>query len=231
MVVVSGNPKKLEKAAAELRAGCPCEVIAVQKDLSQPGAAEALYSEITQRGITVDVLVNNAGVGRCGTFLQGETQGDDEMITLNITALTVLTKLFARDMAAAGEGRILNVASTGAYQPGPYIAVYYATKAYVLSLTQALRRELKGTGVTVSALCPGATATEFSRRAGKSDIEGAMSPQRVAQTAFKGLMRGRGVIIPGGWNRFAVAASKLLPASLSAAIVQRIQKRLMERFL
>lgn len=230
VVMVSGNAHKLEQAALQIQAETRGIVLAVQKDLSKPGAAEELYHDIRQRGLQVDVLVNNAGIGQCGAFLQEEPERERGMISLNITALTELTRLFARDMAQAGQGRILNVASTGAYQPGPYIAVYYATKAYVLSLTQALRRELKGGGVTVCALCPGATATEFSRRAGKSDIKGAMSAQKVAQAAFKGLLRGRAVIIPGGWNKFAVVMSKVLPSSALAAVVERIQKKQIESF-
>ncbi|SDO01532.1 SDR family NAD(P)-dependent oxidoreductase [Acetanaerobacterium elongatum] len=228
VVMVSANAPKLEHAAEAIRAKTRAEVLAVPVDLSQPRAAEELYRDIRQRGLQVDVLVNNAGIGQCGAFVLEEAWR--EMIAINITSLTELMRLFAHDMAQAGQGRILNVASTGAYQPGPYIAVYYATKAYVLSLTQAVRRELKGSGVTVSALCPGATATEFSRRAGKSDIKGAMSAQKVAQAAFKGLMRGRAVIIPGGWNKAAVVMSKVLPSCISAAIVERIQNKQIESF-
>lgn len=230
VVMVSANAQKLERAAEAVRAETRAEMLTIPMDLSQPYAAEELYRDIKQQGLQVDVLVNNAGIGQCGVFLNEEPEREREMIALNITSLTELTRLFARDMAQAGQGRILNVASTGAYQPGPYIAVYYATKAYVLSLTQALRRELEGSGVTVSALCPGATATEFSRRAGKSDIKGAMSAQKVAQAAFKGLMRGQAVIIPGGWNKAAVVMSKVLPSCVSAAIVERIQKKQIESF-
>ncbi len=230
VVMVSANAPKLERAAEEVRTETRAEVLGVEKDLSQPRAAEELYYDIRQRGFRVDILVNNAGIGQCGAFLNEEAQREREMIALNITSLTELTRLFARDMAQAGRGKILNVASTVAYQPGPFIAVYYATKAYVLSLTQALRRELKGSGVAVSTLCPGATATEFSRRAGKSDIKGAMSAKKVAQAAFKGLMRGKAVIIPGGWNKAAVVMSKVLPSCISAAIVERIQNKQIESF-
>lgn len=230
LLLTARNPNTLAQAAERLTAAYGVEVHAFPMDLSRAGAAEALYRRITAEGHCVDILVNNAGAGACGLFHELPLQGDADMAELNMMALTVLTKLFARDMIARGGGKILNVASTGAYQPGPYIAVYYATKAYVLSLSQALTDELAPFGISVSALCPGATKTEFSRRAGKLDMRGAMTPDYVASCAYRGLMRGKRVIIPSLAMKLGVAASKILPGRVSAYIVGKAQKRLAQGY-
>lgn len=228
LVLVARDAQKLADIAAELVADHGVKATPMPMDLSKPGAAEALFSQLGDKQI--GIFVSCAGAGVSGPFLNTGTEKDAEIIRLNITALTELCKHAAARMQRNGGGSILNVASTGAYQPGPYIAVYYATKAYVLSFTQALRKELAGSGVAVSALCPGATATDFSRRAGKRDIKGAMSARAVAIKAYKGLQRNKGVIIPGAGNKLAVLFSRLVPGALSAAIVGRIQKKMFEEF-
>lgn len=228
LVLVARDVQKLSAIAQELSTKHGIKPTPIQMDLSKPGAAAALFAQIED--MPVGIFINNAGAGQCGPFLNTDSEKDAGIISLNITALTELCKLAAAHMQARGGGSILNVASTGAYQPGPYIAVYYASKAYVLSFTQALRKELAGSGVAVSALCPGATATDFSRRAGKRDIRGAMSARAVALRAYKGLQKNKGVIIPGAGNKLAVLFSRLVPGALSARIVGRIQKKIFEEF-
>lgn len=224
LVLVARDSQKLDALAAALESAHGTDTLTVQKDLSKPGAAAGLFEQLGD--MRVDILINNAGAGTAGPFLETSLDAEIAVVDLNITALTTLTKLAAIRMAGQGGGKILNVASTGAYLPGPFIAVYYATKAYVLSLTQAVRHELAGSGVTVSALCPGPTATDFSRRAGRRALKGAMSARAVAQRGYRGLQKGRRVIIPGVWNKLAVFISKLLPGSLCAYLLVKIQRKL-----
>lgn len=196
-------------------------------DLSQPGAGAELARRIQADGHQVDILVCNAGLGLSGPFGEQSPAALDALIQVNIAALTALNRAFLPEMRERGEGFVLNVASTGAWQPGPYMAAYYASKAYVLSLTRALREEYHGTGVTVSALCPGSIATEFSRRSGRADPGRAMTPQQVAKIAVGGLLKGKGVITPGLENKALHAASKALPAPLMAKFVSGYQKKLL----
>ncbi len=229
-VLVARDAQKLFDVSGVLQNTYGISVCVIPKDLSVRGAAQELFHELIKRQILINILINNAGSGACGLFEQIESDRDMQVIDLNIRALTELTKLGIRHMRSHGGGRILNVASTGSYQPGPYIGVYYASKAYVLSLSQAVRNELKGSGITVCTLCPGSTATEFSKRAGKADIKGAMTAQKVADYAYRGLIKGKAVIIPGVMNKVLVAASKLMPSSLSASFVARIQRKLTASF-
>ena len=196
-------------------------------DLSLPRAGEELARQVAADGFSVDILVCNAGLGLSGEFTRHSPAALDALIQVNIAALTALNRAFLPQMTARGGGYILNVASTCAWQPGPYMAAYYASKAYVLSLTRALRAECKGSGVTVSALCPGSIATEFSRRSGRADPGRAMTPEQVAKIAVSGLLKGRGVITPGMENKALHALSKLLPAPLMAQFVAAYQKRLL----
>lgn len=196
-------------------------------DLSAPGAGTELARQVQADGHRVGILVCNAGLGLSGAFEAQSPAALDALIQVNVAALTALNRAFLPEMRSRGVGRVLNVASTGAWQPGPYMAAYYASKAYVLSLTRALREEYKGTGVTVSALCPGSIATEFSRRSGRADPGRAMTPEQVAKTAADGLLKGKGVITPGLENKALHAASKVLPAPLMAKFVAGYQKRLL----
>ena len=148
-----------------------------------------------------------------------------DIINVNIISLTKLTKLILKDMIDQKDGKILNVASTGAYQPGPLISVYYASKAYVLSFSQALREEVKGKGINVVTLCPGATKTNFSKRAGKGDLDVAMSAKEVAECGYKALIRDKAICIPGFMNKVLVFLSKVSPTTLNAKIVKKIQNK------
>jgi short-subunit dehydrogenase len=230
LVLVARNRQRLDALAAELTAAFGCTAAVFPADLAQPGAAENLYAAVRQAGLTVDILINNAGAGSCGPVIASDPADSRQTIELNVTSLTILARLFAADMAARHQGKILNVASTGAYQPGPYIAVYYAAKAYVRSFSLALANELKEHGVHVATLCPGATATEFSRNAGKADLRQAMAASQVAEIAYRGLARNRRLIIPGPGNQAAIFLSKLLPGHLMAQIVRRIQEPLYNQF-
>lgn len=225
LILVARHGRGLEELAERIADETGVRVHVLVTDLAVPGAAEELYHEVRRLSLDVDILVNNAGAGQVGLFVETPMETDGMMIRLNIAALTELTKLFGRDMAARGQGKILNVASTGSYHPGPYTAVYYATKAYVLSFTEAIARELSPLNVTVTALCPGATRTGFAERAGKSDPEGAMDAETVARIAYKGFMKGKRVIVPGFLNKCWVK----LPRQLAGAFVGRYQEKLMKK--
>ncbi len=230
LVLVARDAARLSALSEIIEDDFHVRTFIIQKDLTSATAAAEIFEQLDQSGIRLDALINNAGAGACGLFHEIPGDKDVQMIDLNIRAVTSLSKLAVSHMRQTGGGKILNVASTGSYQPGPYIAVYYASKAFVLSFSQALRAELRSSGVVVSTLCPGSTATEFSRRAGKAEIKGAMAPDKVADCAYKGLMKGKAVIIPGFHNKIFIAFSKLMPGSLSAAIVAHIQRKLTESF-
>jgi len=224
LVLVARRRERLAEIAKELSVSTGVAVKLIPKDLSRPGAAQDVFDELRRESISVNVLVNCAGFGTCGFFAEDDPAVDLEMMQLNMVALTELTHLAVREMLGRREGRILNVASTAAFQPGPRMAVYYATKAYVLSFSEALANELAGTGVTVSALCPGPTRTRFGSRA---KIEGAnvfragvMAADVVGDAAYRGLMKGRSVIIPGLRNKLLALSARLGPRKLVAAIAR-----------
>ena len=182
------------------------------------------------RGIDVDVLVNNAGYALYGAFTETDLADELAMIQVNIVALTHLTKLLVRKMVARKDGRVLNVASTAAFQPGPLMAVYYATKAYVLSFSEALANELSGTGVTVTALCPGPTKTGFQARAQMEEsklVRGKeiMTSETVARAGYAGMMKGKTVVIPGMSNKMLAQAVRFLPRNTVTKMVRNAQER------
>lgn len=199
-------------------------------DLAVPNAARALIANIAQAGLTVDVLVNNAGFGLVGKFWDLPDDEQMQMIQLNIGALTQLTRLYLPDMIERRTGYILNVASTAAFVPGPLMAVYYATKAYVLSFSEALAEEVRGSGVTVTALCPGATVSGFQARAAMEAsklVKGKrlMDAATVAQAGYDGFRRGASVVIPGFQNRLLVQSVRFTPRRWVTRIVHRMQER------
>ena len=202
----------------------------VTADLSQPRAAEGLVATLDERGLEIDVLVNNAGYALYGAFAETDLADELAMIQVNIVALTHLTKLLVRKMIARKEGRVLNVASTAAFQPGPLMAVYYATKAYVLSFSEALANELAGTGVTVTALCPGPTKTGFQARAQMEEsklVRGKeiMTAETVARAGYAGLMKGKTIVIPGMSNKMMAQAVRFLPRDTVTRLVRNAQER------
>jgi short-subunit dehydrogenase len=228
VVLVARRRERLELLAGELtsRFGVTAEVVAA--DLGEDGEPERVAAAAGKRG-PIEVLVNAAGLGVHGLFRETSFERERETILVNVLALTELTKLCVRPMVEAGRGRILNLASTAAFQPGPLMAVYYATKAYVLSFTEALAEELRGTGVTATALCPGPTMTGFQERAGLADVPLLRGPlvvdaAAVARAGWRGAMRGKRVVVPGFANRVLAVGARLSPRKLSTKIARRLQE-------
>jgi short-subunit dehydrogenase len=229
LVLVARSGAKLAELGAELRERHGITARVLPKDLADPEAAPGIAARLERDGVVLDVLVNNAGFGGYARFHEQDTRTQLEMIQVNVTALTHLTRLLLPGMVARGRGRILNVASTAAFQPGPLQAVYYATKAYVLSLSEALANELEGTGVTVTCLCPGPTDTGFGERADMTASRlfrrPPMSAERVAAEGYRALMRGDPLVIPGFRNRASAFAVRLGPRRTVTAIARRAQER------
>jgi short-subunit dehydrogenase len=217
LVLVARSAERLEHIARELRDQSGGSVLSRPRDLSEPNAARALWRELTDEGVTVDVLVNNAGVGLHGVFSEQDVDAINRLVTLNVAALTTLARLALPDMLARRTGRILNVASLVAYQPGgPQEAVYYATKSFVLSFSKGLARELRGSGVTITALCPGPTKTSFETTAGATNTAlykwmPSMPAAAVARAGYRGMMRGSTVVIPGLLTKLLAFAGELPP--------------------
>lgn len=234
IVAVANNAEKLELAAAELRAAHAVEIVEIAKDLTQQNTPQEIYTEVLRRGITIDVLVNDAGVGQAGTFVTSPIDKDIEIIRLNVESLTRLTKLFLADMLLRDSGRILNVGSVAGFQPGPLLAVYHATKAYVNSFSEALAEELKDTNVSVTLLCPGPTNTDFFERADLDDsriFESGMlmEPEEVAEVAYDALMDGERVVIPGMSNRVMTFTRRLMPLAMQAKLNKKFYEVKEER--
>lgn len=228
LVLVARREDRLRRLAAELeqRHGARCAV--VPADLSTPDAAVAIADRVAAEGIEVEILVNNAGFGELGRFADCPLSDQLAMIQVNVASLTALTRLFLPGMIARGRGRILNVSSTAAFQPGPFMAVYYATKAYVQSFSEAIAEELEGTGVTVTSLAPGPTETEFQAVAHIQSlpfVAGRMpDAASVARAGFEGMMRGRRTVVPGFRNKLGAQAHRFLPRRVLTGIIRRFQE-------
>jgi short-subunit dehydrogenase len=203
--------------------------LVIAADLSLPGAPQAVFAATQKARLTVDVLVNNAGFGGFGLFHKTEWEGEAQMIDVNVRALTGLTKMFLPGMVKRRRGRILNVASVAAFVPGPLMAVYYATKAYVLSFSEAIRNELRGTGVTVTCLCPGPTKTQFAQNAqlGKSRLfrRRIADARMVAAIGYRACLAGKGTVVPGFLNAVQVFAARFASRQLAASIARRAQEQ------
>jgi hypothetical protein len=223
MVLVARRPDRLERVAADLGRTYGVGAIALPLDLADPAGPATLAAELDRRGIAVDVLVNNAGVGGYGPFAQSDLARDLAMIRLNVESLIAVTRLLLPGMLARARGRIANLASTAAFQPGPNMAVYYASKTFVLSFSEALAYELAGTGVTVTAVCPGPTLTGFQDASG---LTGRKLPtpllvpvERVAEVAYRGIMRGKRIVVPGLGNKVLAVGARLGPRRVVTAVV------------
>jgi short-subunit dehydrogenase len=228
LVLVARSGDKLRQLASELERAHSTRSLILTSDLSDPGAAAYVFDQTVRAGIFVDYLVNNAGFGQYGSFAESDLEECLRQIQLNITTLTHLTRLYVVEMITHRSGRILNVASTAAFQPGPLMAVYFATKAYVLHFSEALANELEGTGVTVTCLCPGATATEFHKRAKATGMNllrmGSMDAHTVAEDGYRALMAGKPVVISGFKNWLVAQSVRFSPRRLVTAIARKTQE-------
>lgn len=228
LVLVARTADKLRQVASDLEKAHGTRTLMLASDLAAPGAAAYVHDQTTRADIKVDVLVNNAGFGQFGLFHESDLEECLRQIQLNITTLTHLTRLYLPDMLARKTGRVLNVASTAAFQPGPLMAVYYATKAYVLHFSEAIANELKGTGVTVTCLCPGATATEFHKRADMTHINllkfGVMDARIVAEDGYRGVLAGKPVVISGFKNRLLARTVRFSPRQLVIQVARKLQE-------
>jgi uncharacterized protein len=229
LILTARSQARLEQIARDLQQAHGNLVHVIVADLTRPQAPDEIFAEIRRRSLRVDALINNAGFGSYGPFSENAWQGETEMIQVNITALTHLTKLALPQMQERKSGRIMNVASTAGFQPGPLMAVYYATKAYVISFSEAIANELAGSGVTVTCLCPGATESEFAKRA---DMEksrlfkmGQMKAEDVAQAGYRAMMQGKTLIITGVRNRIMAQSVRFSPRKMVTAIARRVQER------
>ena len=229
LVLIARDEQKLRQIAADSQTKFNISVNIYPKDLSVTSDIENLVRQIREEVAPIDILVNNAGFAISGAFVETDLAREVEMIQLNVLSVVILTKLFAKEMAQRRHGKILNVASTAAFQPGPFMAIYYATKAFVLSFSEGLAEELKESGVTVTVLCPGPTATEFSKRAEleksklfKGGIMPVLDAATVAKIGYDGLIKGQRIVIPGLVNKIGVLAQRFTPRSLVTQITKQL---------
>lgn len=231
LIIVARDSEKLKTLAGRLQAEYSVAVNAFEKDLSKLGAAQDLWSELSESNLRIDILVNNAGVGAYGEFQNEPLQELERMQMVNVVALTSLTRLALPEMLARKHGRILNLASVVAYQPGgPRMAVYYATKSYVLSFSKGLARELEGSGVSITALSPGLTKSSFEQKTGASGTAlykffPQMSAEAVAIAGYRGLMRGRRVVLPGIATKILSFAGELPPRAIALEVNHLLLKQ------
>ena len=226
LIIVARNQAELDAKASEFSSGNNIQVLTIAKDLSIETSPFEVYDEVKAKGIQVNVLVNDAAQGQYGKFVETDIQRELEMIRLNIMGYLVLTKLFLKEMVARNEGKILQVASIGGKLPGPMQSVYHATKAFIVSHSDALVNELKDTNVTITSLLPGPTDTDFFNKAGMEQTkmvqEGSLSdPAKVAKDGYDALMSGDDSVISGFKNKIQVATANVLPDSIAAKQVEK----------
>ena len=230
LILVARSEDKLRELQTEIENTYKVQVNYLVKDLSEPNASLEVFNAIEQRQTQIDFLINNAGFGDFGDFSGADWNKLNSMIQLNISTLTHLTKLFLPQMMARKNGRVLNVASVAAFQPGPYMAVYFATKAYVLSFSEALSGELYGSGVTVTALCPGPTESKFMEVSNMNDskfIKGKKLPSSlsVAEYGYKEMMKGNAVAIHGTVNYLLANLNRFVPRNWVVGIARNLMKK------
>lgn len=229
LILTARDHARLRDLARKLESEYQIEAHVIVADLASPDGPHQIFSEITRLGLPVHNLINNAGFGAYGEFSDLPLEEDLGMIQVNITALTHLTKLTMPQMIQRGSGRIMNVASTAAFQPGPLMSVYYATKAYVLSFSEGIANELKPHGITVTCLCPGATGTAFAARANMEKSRlfklNKGSSKKVALAGYKGMLKGKTLIIPGLVNKTLAQSVRFSPRKLVAKVTRSLQER------
>jgi uncharacterized protein len=230
LVLVARNKTKLDELKADLEKQYKVTVYTIGKDLSANNSALEVYNETTKQNIQIDYLINNAGFGDFGMFAETDWNKELQMINLNITTLTQFTKLYLKDMVKRGSGKIMNVASTAAFQSGPTMAVYYATKAYVLSFSEAVDNEVSDKGVTVTTLCPGATESGFQAAAAMEEsnlVKGKKLPtaKEVAEYGYSSMMKGKTVAIHGMMNWIMANSVRFTPRALVVKLTRKIQDK------
>lgn len=230
LVLVARNKSKLDELKSELEKQYKIKVYTIGKDLSAFNSAQEVYDETTKQNIQIDYLINNAGFGDFGMFVDNDWNKELQMINLNITTLTHFTKLYLKDMVKRRSGKIMNVASTAAFQSGPTMAVYYATKAYVLSFSEAVDNEVRDKGVTITTLCPGATESGFQAAAAMQEsnlVKGKKLPssREVAEYGYKAMMKGKTVAIHGMMNAIMANSVRFTPRSMVVKITRKIQDK------
>ena len=228
LFLVDIDAESLAKVKTELETTCHVEVVTMVKDLCVTNVAQDIFDAVG--GEPIDVLINNAGFGLFGSFVETDWERESEMLHVHIITTTHLTKLVLEGMVKRGSGRILNMSSLAAFQPGPFMSIYYASKGFMLSFSEAIANELKGTGVTVTALCPGPTKTAFqktvSANTGDNKITFNMaSAKAVALYGYKSMLKGKTYAIPGKFNKFLAVLPRLVTRNAAAAIVRRIQEK------
>jgi short-subunit dehydrogenase len=230
LVLVARNKSKLDELKSELEKQFGVSVYTIGKDLSAIDAAQKVYEETNKQNIQIDYLINNAGFGDFGMLEESDWNKQLDMINLNITTLTHFTKLYLQDMVKRRSGKIMNVASTAAFQPGPTMSVYCATKAYVLSFTEAVSNEVSNKGITVTALCPGATETGFQAAGGLDESElfkGKKLPtaKEVAEYGYKSMIKGKTVAIHGIMNNIMSTSIRFIPR----ALVLKVSRKMLDK--
>jgi len=228
LVLIARNKLKLDELKEYLYLTYGVQVYVIACDLSKPGTCGYVYEQIKRNDLDIDVLINNAGIGDWGFFVDSNLDKQKQMLQLNIMALTDLARLLLPGMIKRRQGRVLNVASTAAFQPGPLMAVYFATKSYVLSFSSALSQELMGTGVSITCLCPGPTATGFQRSTFPKEVRLSRAPilsdpREVAQYGYKAMLRGQTVAVPGFLNKLMAFNVHFLPQSITLPLVRFMQ--------
>lgn len=227
LVLVARNAAALDALRGELKTTYGISVCTIPMDLLQPDAPVRLLEEVQKQNLSVDILINNAGYGDFAPFLDSDWEKQQSMVQLNITVLMQMTYLFGNAMRKRRQGRIVNLSSVAAFYAGPYMSVYYASKAFVLSFTQAVAEELKGSGVTLTAVCPGPTATNFDKAAdmGKSNMFTFHKPQTaesVAQAVYKSCMNGKVICYHSAVTKVSNIATRLLPRSVACKLARKI---------
>jgi short-subunit dehydrogenase len=230
LVLVARRLEKLNELKTEIETKYQVQVDVLGLDLSVLGAAEKVKAYTQERNVSIDYLVNNAGFGDYGLFQENDWKKQEDMIVLNINALTHLTRVFLTEMSSRNSGKILNVASTAAFQPGPFMSVYFATKAYVLSFSEALRAELMGTNISVTTLCPGPTQSEFQSAAGIQGVElfdNSKTPSSAALALFgyQAMMKNKGVVIHGFTNKLTVFLNRVLPRTIILKAIRKAMSK------
>lgn len=230
LILTARSAEKLEAVKIELESRYGSEVHLICNDLSETDSAYEILDYVNSRNLQVDYLINNAGFGVFGKFSETEWATELRMINLNITAPALLTKLFLHEMIQRGSGRIMNVASTASFQPGPLMSVYYASKAFLLSFSEAVGNEARDSGVTITALCPGPTRTGFQDAAGINEsrlVKGRKLPtsREVAEFGYDAMLKGKTVAIPGMMNKGMIFAERFIPRSWTVRIARYVQNK------